>query len=245
MPEHLVYGLHAVRALLEKSPETIKQLWMQKDRDDDKLKSLFKLATKCQLKVQLVPSKSLDKLLATRHQGVIAACVMKQATTHENDLPRLLEQCQGPPLLLVLDGVEDPHNLGACLRSADAAGVTAVLAPKDRAVGITPVVRKVACGAAEHVPFIQVTNLARSLTQLKAQGIWLYGAAGEAEQTLYQCDFGGPIAIIMGAEGKGLRRLTRETCDYLMRIPMRGSVASLNVSVATGICLFEVGRQRQ
>jgi 23S rRNA (guanosine2251-2'-O)-methyltransferase len=149
-----------------------------------------------------------------------------------------------PPFLLILDGVQDPHNLGACFRSADAAGVHAIIAPKDKAVGITPVVSKVACGAAETVPFIQVTNLARTMEMLKEQGVWLYGAAGEAEQTVYQTKLTGAIGIVMGAEGDGMRRLTRETCDVLLKIPMHGTVSSLNVSVATGIFLFEVVRQR-
>jgi 23S rRNA (guanosine2251-2'-O)-methyltransferase len=147
--------------------------------------------------------------------------------------------------LLVLDGVQDPHNLGACLRSADAAGVDAVIVPKDKAAGLTPVVRKVACGAAENVPFFQVTNLARTLRDLQERGIWLIGAAGEAESSLYQADLRGPLALVMGAEEQGMRRLTREHCDVLVNIPMAGSVESLNVSVATGICLFEAVRQRR
>jgi 23S rRNA (guanosine2251-2'-O)-methyltransferase len=149
------------------------------------------------------------------------------------------------PLLLVLDGVTDPHNLGACLRSADAAGVTAVIVPKDNAASITPVVRKVACGAAEVVPFIQVTNLARTLKQLQDARVWIVGTTGEADESLYQQDLKGPIAIVMGAEGAGMRRLTKEHCDFLVKLPMAGSVSSLNVSVATGICLFEAVRQRQ
>ena len=244
MRGNLVYGIHAVQALLEKSPEKIKQLWVQQGRGDNKLKYLLRLAEKANLSVQLVPVNALHKIVTANHQGVIVECVATSVAYHENDLLTLLEKSKQPPLFLVLDGLEDPHNLGACLRSADAASVTAVIAPKDKAVGITPIVRKVACGAVETVPFIQVTNLARTLKQLQESGVWLYGAAGEATTSLYDCDFTGAIAIVMGAEGKGLRRLTRETCDYLMKIPMQGSVSSLNVSVATGICLFEVLRQR-
>ena len=156
----------------------------------------------------------------------------------------LIEKAETPPLFLVLDSVTDPHNLGACLRSADAAGVAAVIAPKDKAVGLTPVVRKVACGAAETVPFVVVTNLARTLDKMKDAGIWMIGAAGEAEQSIYQSDFNGPMAVVMGAEGSGMRRLTRERCDFLANIPMAGVVTSLNVSVATGVFLFEALRQR-
>ena len=159
-------------------------------------------------------------------------------------LPELLERLEGTPLLLVLDGVTDPHNLGACLRSADAAGVQAVIIPRDRSAGLTPVVRKVACGAAETVPLVAVTNLARTLKSLQQRGLWVVGAAGEAEQLIYQVDMRVPTVIVMGAEGSGLRRLTREHCDYLAKLPMAGSVSSLNVSVATGICLFEAVRQR-
>jgi len=156
----------------------------------------------------------------------------------------LLDQLAEPPFLLVLDQVQDPHNLGACLRSADAAGVHGVIAPRDNAVGLTPTVHKVASGAARTVPFFQVTNLARVLRTLKERGIWLVGAAGEAEQSIYQADLTGPLALVMGAEDTGLRRLTREECDFLVRIPMRGHVESLNVSVATGVVLFEALRQR-
>ncbi len=187
----------------------------------------------------------MDRLTdEANHQGVVAFC----AKTHvysEAELKQLLQELDKPPFLLVLDGVQDPHNLGACFRSADAAGVHAIIAPKDKSVGITPVVSKVACGAAETVPFVQVTNLARTLEDLKEMGIWIYGAAGEAEKTVYQTDLAGAVAIVLGAEGDGLRRLTRDTCDGLVKIPMLGSVSSLNVSVATGILLFEVVRQRQ
>jgi 23S rRNA (guanosine2251-2'-O)-methyltransferase len=164
---------------------------------------------------------------------------------NEDDLFNLLESLYEPPFLLVLDGVQDPHNLGACLRSADAAGIHAIIAPKDRAVALTETVRKVACGAVEQLPFVTVTNLARTLNGLKEAGLWLVGTADNARETLYDVDLTGPLALVMGAEGKGLRRLTRECCDFLVHIPMAGSVECLNVSVATGVCLFEAVRQRR
>jgi 23S rRNA (guanosine2251-2'-O)-methyltransferase len=156
----------------------------------------------------------------------------------------MLDGLDHPPLLLILDGVTDPHNLGACLRTADAAGVDAVIAPKDNSAPLNATVRKVACGAAEVVPYIQVTNLARTMKDIQGRGIWITGTAGEAEQSVYQANLTGPVALVMGAEGKGMRRLTRENCDYLINLPMAGSVSSLNVSVATGVCLFEAVRQR-
>jgi len=194
--------------------------------------------------VHCVPRAELDALVGgARHQGVVARGTAPPQRS-EVDLDAVLAGQTKAAFLLVLDGVQDPHNLGACLRSADAAGVQAVIAPKDRSVSLTPTVRKVASGAAEAVPFIQVTNLARTLRELKQAGIWLVGTAGEAGTSLFEADLAGPLALVMGAEGKGLRRLTRETCDTLVHIPMAGSVASLNVSVATGICLFEAVRQR-
>ncbi len=167
------------------------------------------------------------------------------AMRNEEDLFNLIERLEQPPFLLILDGVQDPHNLGACLRSADAAGIQAVVVPKDRSVSLTDTVRRIACGAAENVPFITVTNLVRTLKQLKTAGLWLVGTADQAEQSLYDIDLKGPLALVVGAEGKGLRRLTREACDFLIHIPMAGSVECLNVSVATGVCLFEAVRQRR
>jgi 23S rRNA (guanosine2251-2'-O)-methyltransferase len=160
-------------------------------------------------------------------------------------LEELLDRAEGPPLLLMLDGVTDPHNLGACLRTADAAGVQAVIIPKDKSASLNATVRKVACGAAEVIPLVAVTNLARTLEKLKKRGLWVVGTAGEAEQDVYDVDMTGPTVLVMGAEGKGMRRLTRELCDFLVRLPMSGSVSSLNVSVATGVCLFEAVRQRR
>jgi len=239
-----VFGLHAVSALLEKEPEKIKRLLVLSGRKDQRLESLLVVARKCGVSIENMERHKLDKIVTGNHQGVIAECDAI-AELEEGDLEELLQALTEKPFLLVLDGVTDPHNLGACLRSADAAGVHAVIAPKDKSAPLNGVARKVACGAAEHVPYIKVTNLARTLRWLKQYGIWLVGAAGETEKTIYENDFKGAVALIMGAEGKGLRRLTKEHCDDLVKIPMAGSVSSLNVSVATGICLFEAVRQRK
>lgn len=244
MSKQFIFGLHAVEALLQKNPERVIRLCVSPDRQDKKLEALVALAKNVGISVESVSRKELDRTTQdANHQGVIAYCNKAHVYT-ESDLAPLLQNLNEPPFLLVLDSVQDPHNLGACFRSADAAGVHAIIAPKDKAVGITPVVSKVACGAAETVPFVQVTNLVRALEILKEQGVWIYGAAAEADQTLYQTDLKGPTAIVLGAEGSGLRRLTREHCDVLLNIPMQGSVSSLNVSVATGVFLFEVVRQR-
>lgn len=241
-----VFGLHAVTTLLEKRSEEVAQLLVQKGREDKRLQSVLKLASAHGIAVQAVPREQLDEYAAGRHQGVIAELVVQATASYsEKQIPEILAAINSKPLVLVLDGVTDPHNLGACLRSADAAGVGLVIAPKDKAAGLTAVARKVACGAAETVPFVQVTNLARTLKQLQDEGLWLVGLAGEAEQSLYAVDLTGPVAIVMGAEGSGLRRLTRESCDFLAKLPMAGSVSSLNVSVATGVSLFEAVRQRQ
>jgi 23S rRNA (guanosine2251-2'-O)-methyltransferase len=244
MSKTYVFGLHAVAALLDKQPERVVHLYFQKERHDQKIQQLLELAQDAGLITELVSRQELDKLTGNAvHQGVAALC-NKPKTYSENDLTVLLES-QDQPFLLILDGVQDPHNLGACLRSADAAGVHAVIVPKDKSASLTPTVSKVACGAAETIPFIQVTNLARTMRYLKEQGVWLYGAAGEAEQSLYQADLAaGGLAMVLGAEGEGLRRLTREHCDILLNIPMQGTVSSLNVSVATGVFLFEAVRQR-
>lgn len=238
----ILFGLHAVSAIIEKNPQRIKRLLISKDRKDNKLNDLIKLAKSQAIPIETTSNKELDRVAKeANHQGVIAYCEPVQTYT-EHDLPQLLGGAS--PLLLVIDGVQDPHNLGACLRSADAAGVNAVIAPKDKAVGVTATVSKVASGAAETVPFVQVTNLVRALEKLKELGVWIFGADGSAEQSLYQTDLTGPSAIVLGAEGTGLRRLTREHCDMLIKIPMVGSVESLNVSVATGVILFEALRQR-
>jgi len=238
-----VYGLHAVSALLQRHPERIKQLWLQDGRADARMQHLLELAESANILILSATRQQLDERTMSVHQGVLAEVTPSQPYT-ENMLEVLLDSSEAAPFLLVLDGVTDPHNLGACLRSADAAGVQAVIVPKDRAATLNATVRKVACGAAEVVPLVTVSNLARCLDKLKQRGLWLVGTDGEAENNLWQQDLKGPLALVMGAEGKGLRRLTRERCDWLVRLPMQGSVSSLNVSVATGICLFEALRQR-
>ncbi|MFN7096320.1 MAG: 23S rRNA (guanosine(2251)-2'-O)-methyltransferase RlmB, partial [Gammaproteobacteria bacterium] len=214
-------------------------------RQTTKLQPLLALAQQRHIKVRQVSRRELDQQLGdVNHQGIAASVHYPEQKYDEADVINWIEQADKPIFLLILDGVQDPHNLGACLRTADAAGVTAVVAPKDKSVSLTPTVRKVACGAAESLPFVQVTNLARFLKQIKQLGVWCYGLAGEANKTIYDMDLKGNIAIIMGAEGSGLRQLTRECCDDLLSIPMAGMVSSVNVSVATGITLFEAVRQR-
>jgi len=239
-----VFGLHAVLSLLQNQPGRVLRLCVQKERKDQKIEALIQEAKSAGIPVEQMPRYELDSLTnEANHQGVLVYCKKAQALS-EDDLEELLENQKQPLFILVLDGVQDPHNLGACFRTADAAGVHLIIAPKDKATGITPVVAKVASGATETVPFLQVTNLARTLAKLKELGVWIYGAAGEATQSIYSAKMTGPIAIVMGAEGEGLRRLTRDHCDFLVKIPMAGSVSSLNVSVATGVVLFEVLRQR-
>ncbi len=241
-----VYGLHAVQSLLERRADDIEILMVQQGRQDKRLQQLVAQVECAGISLQVVPREKLDTLASGgRHQGVVAQVAEQASAYTEKQLPELIERLPSPALVLVLDGITDPHNLGACLRSADAAGVGLVIAPKDKSASLNATVRKVACGAAETVPFVAVTNLARTLKQLQDSGIWLTGLAGEAEQSLYALDLTGPAAIVMGAEGSGLRRLTRENCDYLVRLPMSGAVSSLNVSVATGVVLYEVVRQRQ
>ncbi len=239
-----VFGVHAVHAVLHNQPTAVRELRLAAGSGNPRLLRLRKAAQAAGIPVLEVQREALDLWAgAVRHQGVMAI-LGEEGGAVPQSLEGLLEGLTEAPLLLVLDGIQDPHNLGACLRSAAAAGVHGVIAPKDRAVGLTPVVRKVACGAAEQLPFIQVTNLARSLRRLQELGLWIAGADSEAPQSLYEADLSGPLALVMGAEGKGLRRLTRECCDLLVAIPMAGAMESLNVSVATGICLFEVRRQR-
>lgn len=239
-----LFGIHPVLSVLEKHPERLLQLFVLKDRHDHKLTSIVELATAQGIHVEQVSRARLDQLAHHgNHQGVIADCQTQSGYTMQ-DLASLIASSDQPPLILVLDGVQDPHNLGACLRTADAAGVTCVIAPKDKSVGITPVVSKVACGAAETVPFIQVTNLVRALEELKKMGIWIYGADAAGKASLFETDLSGPAALVLGAEGEGLRRLTKEHCDVLLHIPMQGTVESLNVSVATGICLFRAVQSR-
>lgn len=245
MSSAVTYGIHAVRVMLTRTPQRIRRLLLVSGRDDGRLAEIRSLAQRAGVPSQPVDAALLDKLAdGGRHQGVLAE-LQVQATDPETQLEQALEAAQGAPLLLVLDGVQDPHNLGACLRSADAAGVAAVIAPRDRAAGLTAVARKVAAGAAESVPFIAVVNLARTLRELRDRGIWLIGTSDDAEQTIFDVDFTGPTALVMGSEGEGMRRLTSETCDQLVSIPMAGAVESLNVSVATGVALFEAVRQRR
>ena len=233
-----------MHAALRHDPENVLEAWVETDRRDKRMAALLNDLQRLGVAVHAVERRDLDRRCAgAAHQGV--AIRYRQAPPlDEAALERLLDGLDHPAFLLVLDQVQDPHNLGACMRSADAAGVDAVIAPRDRAVGLTPTVHKVASGATRSTPFIQVTNLARSLESLKRRGIWLVGATGERGQPLYGTDLRGPLAVVMGAEGKGLRRLTREVCDHLVSIPMAGAVESLNVSVATGVVLFEAVRQR-
>ena len=241
MTESVVYGLHAVRKLLQLNPERARRLRVSGKRNK-RLDQLVALARKQGVGVETVDRADLDRLAGSdRHQGCVLE--LSEAATPSLSLQQALQDIGPESLFLVLDGVTDPHNLGACLRSADAAGVKAVIVPKDRAVGLTPVVRKVAAGAAESVPLIEVTNLSRTLQQLQQAGVWIVGTTGEAETSLYDQNFSGALALVMGAEGEGMRRLTAEHCDYLVKLPMQGQVESLNVSVATGICLYELNRQ--
>jgi len=246
----LVYGIHAVDALLRRNPHTVDQVLLQDGRDDKRLKALLALAQNQGVSVERVSREELARLVEGRHQGAVARVAASDAEGggglqwREPELLRHVQAKAGPVLLLVLDGVTDPHNLGACLRSADAAGADAVIVPRDNSASMTPVVRKVASGAAEALPLVTVTNLSRTLEALKGSGVWLFGAAGEAEKSIYNSDLTGSVALILGAEGRGMRRLTREHCDHLISLPMTGSVDSLNVSVAAGVCLFEARRQR-
>lgn len=241
MSETYIGGFHAVEAALDDAEKKPREVLILGGRKDARITALLALAQRRNVTVRTVSKDQLDMFApGLRHQGVIAAV---EAADYQGE--EALELPATPDrLVLALDGVQDPHNLGACLRSAEAAGVTAVLIPKDRAVGLTPVARKAAAGAAERVPVIAVTNLVRSLERLKELGYWITGLAGDAEESLYQVDLTGPTVIVMGGEGEGLRRLTRETCDRLVKIPMAGKIESLNVSVAAAVCLFESVRQR-
>ena len=238
----LIHGFHAVIAKLRHDPDGVEELYVDSTRQDARMRDLLRQAGLHAIRVMPVDGKRLDGMAAiSRHQGVIARVNAKQKYVSIDDV---LDTITEPALLLVLDGIQDPHNLGACLRVADAVGAHAVIAPKDKAVGLNATAIKVASGAADTVPYITVTNLARSLRELQERDIWTIGADGEAEKSLYDIDQKGAVAWVLGAEGSGLRRLTRETCDQLAKIPMQGSVESLNVSVASGICLFEARRQR-
>src|SRR5476649_251934 len=239
---HIVYGFHAVVSGLRQHAAGVQEIYLDGTRNDARAQDLVRLAGSHAVRIITVDAQRLDGLTGhARHQGVAARVVTLQL---KHDLDDVLESISGPALLLVLDGVQDPHNLGACLRVADAAGCHAVIAPKDRAVGLSAAVIKVASGAADSVPYVAVTNLARTLRELKERNIWVVGAASGANEDLYSAQLPAALAWVLGAEGEGLRRLTRETCDQLLKIPMLGQVESLNVSVASGVVLFESRRRR-
>jgi len=239
-----IFGLHAAQSALDYSPKKIQSAWVDQKRQDERLQGIIKGLRSRGISVEKADRKKLDNLSkGGNHQGIVLEVEMP-AMLSEDQLKSAVEKAEQMPFWLILDHVQDPQNLGACLRIADAAGVQGVIVTKDQAVGITPTVCKVASGAAETVPVYQVTNLSRTMTWLKEQGIWIAGAAGEAEKNIYQTDVNMPIALVMGAEEKGLRRLTREQCDFLVKIPMQGSVDSLNVSVAAGVMIYEIFRQR-
>jgi 23S rRNA (guanosine2251-2'-O)-methyltransferase len=243
----LIFGLHAIQAALELPVTRVTEIWLADERHDSRVTAIEEAAKRHGLHPQKVERERLDDMVPdARHQGGIAKCSPLKELT-ETDLLKLVDDLidEGKsPLLLILDGVQDPHNLGACLRTAEAAGAHAVIAPKDRASGLTGTAMKVSSGAAERLPFVQVTNLARILRELQQAGVWLVGTSGDSETTLFEADLKGPLAIILGAEGRGIRRLTREHCDQVVYIPMQGGAESLNVSVAAGVCLFETARQR-
>lgn len=243
--EGLLYGIHAVLGVLKRRPGVIHAIWLGQEARNPRLDEIRALAQRHHITLKAVNSDELERRAGgERHQGVLALFDPAGIAYSEHELDELLAQAGPRPLLLVLDGVQDPHNLGACLRTADAAGVHAVIVPRDRAAGLTPVVCKVASGAVGHIPFVQVTNLARTLRALREAGIWLVGTDMAGETPLHRADLDRPLALILGAEEKGMRRLTREACDWLISIPMYGTVESLNVSVAAGVCLFEACRQR-
>ena len=242
MSSKVLFGFHAVTVRLKTAPQSITEIHVDASRRDGRMRQFVERARDAGMKLMESDDAALTALAGgTRHQGVVARV---NALPARHSLDEVLEEVEGPPLVLVLDGVTDPHNLGACLRVADGAGAHAVVAPKDHAVGLNATVAKVASGAAETVPYLMVTNLARTLGELKDRGVRVVGTSDDAPRTLYEADLRGPIALVLGAEGSGLRQLTRRTCDELVRIPMHGAVESLNVSVATALCLYEAVRQR-
>jgi 23S rRNA (guanosine2251-2'-O)-methyltransferase len=244
MSEDLTFGMHAVRHLLRAAPDRVRALYVQSGRKDEPMRNLLDLARTARTPIRVVQRDELDRMLpGARHQGAVAR-IAAASVLDDHALTSLIERCSEAPLLLVLDGVQDPHNLGAMLRLADAAGVHAVVAPRDRAVGLTPAVRKVASGAAETVSFAQVSNLARCLARMPDLGVRVIGTALDATASLYEEDLTGPTALVLGGEAAGLRRLTRERCDRLVSLPMRGSIESMNVAVTAGICVYEAVRQR-
>ena len=245
MERERIYGWHAVQAAIERADDRVEALWLAEGRRGPRLKALLKAAQAARIEPKYVSRAELDRMVeGNPHQGVVADYRL-QAAPAPGDLSEFLMRLAAPAFLLVLDGVQDPHNLGACLRSACAAGAQALIVPRDNAVAVTAAVRKVASGAAESVPVFTVANLARALERLREAGIWVVGASAEADKSLYEVDLSGPLALVLGGEGEGLRRLTREHCDVLAAIPMAGSVTSLNVSNAAAVCLFEALRQRR
>ncbi|HEX7636633.1 MAG TPA: 23S rRNA (guanosine(2251)-2'-O)-methyltransferase RlmB [Noviherbaspirillum sp.] len=242
MKSKLIFGFHAVTARLRHEASSVEEIYIDANRHDRRMQELLRAAEGAKVRIIHADAQRLDGMVGTRrHQGVVAKA---GELSLARNLDELLDAIEGPPLLLILDGVTDPHNLGACLRVADGAGAHAVIAPKDRAVGLNATAAKVASGAADTVPYITVTNLARTMRELKERDIWLFGTTDDAEKSLYDADLVGPAALVMGSEGEGMRRLTQENCDVLVSIPMHGAVESLNVSVASGVCLYEARRQR-
>jgi 23S rRNA (guanosine2251-2'-O)-methyltransferase len=242
MSAKILFGFHAVTVRLKTAPQSITEIHVDATRRDQRMRQFVERAGQAGARLIDSDDERLAKLCGSpRHQGVVARV---QVLQQSHSLDDVLDAAEGVPLLLVLDGVTDPHNLGACLRVADGAGVHAVVAPKDHAVGLNATVAKVASGAAETVPYLMVTNLARTLNELKERDIWIVGTSDDAQQSLYDLDLKRPLAVVLGAEGKGMRQLTAKTCDVLVRIPMKGAVESLNVSVASGVCLYEALRQR-
>lgn len=238
----MIFGFHAVTARLRQEASSVEEIYIDASRHDRRMQELLHAAQAVGVRVIQADDQRLNNIVGTRrHQGVVAKAGELSLARNLNEL---LDAIDGPPLLLILDGITDPHNLGACLRVADGAGAHAVIAPKDRAVGLNATAAKVASGAAETMPYITVTNLARTLRELKERDIFLIGTTEDAEHSLYDADFVRPAALVMGSEGEGMRRLTRETCDMLVSVPMFGSVESLNVSVTSGVCLYEARRQR-
>jgi len=237
-----VHGIHSVASILKSQPQRLLRIHVQQGRQDERVQKIIDAAQRNHIEIVQTPRKQLDKLCEGNHQSVIAECL--QGEQYDEDfLLTLTEQHGKKLLLLVLDGVTDPHNLGACIRTAEAAGAHAIVVPRDNSAGMNSTVRKVAAGAADWLPLVVVTNLARTLKQLQQSGVWIIGTAGEANASLYEAKFTLPMALVMGAEGSGMRRLTKEHCDELVSIPMQGETSSLNVSVATGVCLFEIFRQ--
>ena len=243
-----VSGINAVLELLKQNPQSARRVLLKRNREDNRLNAVRNLAKAREIELVELDAKELYRVYSQVHQGVAVELARAERSPNQGGWEEFLAQLKGleaPPLLLVLDGITDPHNLGACLRSADAAGVNAVIIPKDKAVGVNATVRRVAAGAADTVELFVVSNLSRALTQLKEQGVWLVGTDDNAGSGLYEQDLRGAVALVMGSEGRGLRRLTKEKCDFLISIPMAGAISSLNVSVATGVLLFEAVRQRR